>query len=301
MAEKNTSELNIYDNVQGYGFTSQDYFVHMLRFQKLSEICKNKNVLEIGCGKHTNLLKACCMMHHGPQFKHYIGTDYGNIVPWRQDNKLINEITTLIPFRDFTSGEDFEFVMSNVKQAWGDEQFIVICFEVLEHMDFDSQILFINNLSRLINEFNIEDCYFSTPNFNGHAANNHISELSCDLLAEMFMRAGIKIKRKTGLSAWKKYWTTKRVHETDIVSDKPLEYSEDLEDLEDLENTLRYLEDCLPVPLMKMIWGALLCPEYSNNILWLLNAEPSKEAKRIIKDSLVHINERQGVQNDYSA
>lgn len=282
MPDKNTSVLNIYDAVQDYSFTSQDYFVHMLRFSQFGELCGGRNILDIGCGKHTNLLKAACMMNHGPQFKHYIGLDYGDITPWRQNNALIKEVTTLMPHCDFTRYESVEAVEDMIDDKFGKDPFTIVCFEVLEHMDFNSQCEFIYQLSRIVNGedgMNVEACFFSTPNFNGSAAKNHISELHCDLLQEMFDKAGVSVIDRLGLSSWQKF---------NKINNLPL----DQQDLCGAQKILNCLDNYLPLPLRKMVWGALLDSSYSNNILWTLG-KSDVGAHHILKEELTNIDRRQ--------
>lgn len=280
---KNTSVLNIYDAVQDYSFTSQDYFVHTLRFSLLGELIKDKYVIDLGCGKHCNLLKAACMMNHGPQFKHYVGIDYGEIKHWRETNELIKSKTSYLSYFDFCDKNKVSELISTLNEEYegkwlANAQWVVSCFEVLEHMDFDSQCLFIENLSLLLHELDIKFCLFSTPNYNGSAAKNHISELNYKLLEEMFDAAGIVVLSKTGLSAWTKYHDVEKIEPTEWRT-------------EEVRRALEYLDGCLPKPLRKMIWGALLPVEYSNNIMWAL--AKSSKPRLIDKSKLTYIKERQ--------
>jgi len=252
MPESNTSVLNIYDAIQDYNFTSQDYFVHMLRFQQMGEMLGGRYVLDIGCGKHTNLLKAACMMNHGPQFLHYIGIDYGDIKPWRQDNNLIRQLTTLIPRMDMCIPEIIPVLCNVIREKFGDNPYTITCFEVLEHMDFESQLVFMYHLSELMAKTNVEVCFFSTPNYNGSAAKNHICETHASLLEEIITKVGIQVVYKQGLSAWKKFHKLPSSHDTPEVQD-----------------LIRCIQQ-LPTPLQKMVWGSILEPEQSNNILWTL-------------------------------
>jgi 2-polyprenyl-3-methyl-5-hydroxy-6-metoxy-1,4-benzoquinol methylase len=272
---KNTSVLNIYDEIGNYTMTSQDYFVHMLRFEQMTERMKGKRMLDLGCGKHMNLLKALVQMKHGTaHFEHYIGCDYNKILNWRENYKPLQDKIDLIPNIDWTSEEGYQTVLSIIKQRYGNESYCISCFEVLEHMDFESQKLFIRNLSRLMKETNVEVCYFSTPNFNGSAAKNHISELTAEILEEMLLKYEIKINKTTGLSAWKKF------HKTDIFES------------EETKVIMERLNNELPLPLLKMVWGALLPKEISNNILWELNTT-GNDVPDSIEISEENINKRQ--------
>ena len=253
----NTSVLNIYGDYRdidiNYNMTSQDYFVHMLRFSTVVDQVKGKNIFDIGCGKYTNLLKALCMMERGPDYRFYIGTDYNKCKKWREDYAAIWDKTVLLDELDFTDEDDFGFIMDSLVQVFEGEPFVITCFEVLEHMDFEMQNKFLYNLSRILHcpKLNVECCMFSTPNFNGYPAKNHISELSWKLLEEMFSRYDIAIMQAQGLSAWKKY------HKQEYLAPGT--------------NPPKYAE-FMPVPLQKMIWGAALPRKYSNNILYNLTA-----------------------------
>lgn len=254
----NTSVLDIYGDYRDfdldYSMTSQDYFVHMLRFSHVADLIHGKNIFDIGCGKYTNLLKAICMMKRGPDYKCYIGTDYNKCREWRKDYAPIWDKTLLLDEMDFTDENDFNTIVQNLEYMFDNkEPFVITCFEVLEHMDFEMQNKFLYNLSRLLHnpKLNVEMCLFSTPNFNGSPAKNHICELSYALLEEMFLRYNLIVAQAQGLSAWKKY------HKQEYLAPgtNPPKYA-----------------DFMPSPVKKMIWGAALPRRFSNNILYNLMA-----------------------------
>lgn len=277
----NTSVLNIYGDYRdldlNYSITSQDYFVHMLRFSKVVDLVHGKNIFDIGCGKYVNLLKALCMMRRGPDYKTYIGTDYGKCQRWRPNYEPIWDKTLLYDEMDFTDAADIEVLMNVLEQVFEDESFIITCFEVLEHMDFEMQNKFLYNLSRILHnpKLDVECCLFSTPNHNGSPAKNHISEISYKLEEEMFDRFDIDIIKAQGLSAWKKFCKPENL---DSGSSAPL-YTE-----------------LMPDPIKKMIWGAALPRQFSNNILYSLNATKSKlkEYEELIKEPYKWGEYRQG-------
>ena len=253
----NTSVLDIYGNYKDYdydyGMTSQDYFVHMLRFSKVVDLVHGKNIFDIGCGTYTNLLKALCMMRRGPDYKCYIGTDYNKCKQWRPDYEPIWSKTLLLECMDFTDTKDVDYIINCLEEVFGDEPFVITCFEVLEHMDFEMQNKFLYNLSRILHnsKLNVELCLFSTPNHNGSAAKNHISELSYKLLEEMFARYNLDICQAQGLSAWKKFCKPEN-----ITNGQPVpQYTK-----------------FMPDALAKMIWGAALPRQFSNNILYSLTS-----------------------------
>ena len=253
----NTSVLDIYGDYRDvdldYGMTSQDYFVHMLRFSKVIDMVHGKNIFDIGCGKYTNLLKALCMMRRGPDFKMYVGTDYGRCYRWRQGYKPIWDKAFIYDEMDFTDDDDFDIISDVLMMLFGDEPFVITCFEVLEHMSFDMQNKFLYNLSKILHnpKLNVECCLFSTPNHNGSPAKNHISEISYMLEEEMFDRFDIQVAQAQGLSAWKKYCKKENLAEGAAVP--------------------QYVE-FMPAALQKMIWGAALPRQFSNNILYNLTA-----------------------------
>lgn len=252
----NTSVLNIYGNYKDLDinyFTSQDYFVHMLRFSKMAEIVKDKNILDLGCGHYTNLLKAICLQTRGPNYKSYVGTDYNNIIKWRPDYEPIWSKSELVPNIDFTNDEHVNKVIETCKKYFNDEDYIITCFEVLEHMDFEMQNKFLYNLSRLMKSLNGKaTLYFSTPNHNGSPAKNHISELSYKLLEEMFDHYDLQIEAAQGLSAWRKFCKAENLPNANVFD---FDVSE------------------LPSGLQKMVWGAMLPRQFSNNILYTLSVK----------------------------
>lgn len=278
----NTSVLDIYGDYRdidlNYGMTSQDYFVHMLRFSKVVDLVHGKNIFDIGCGKYTNLLKALCMMRRGPDYKCYIGTDYNKCQHWRPDYAPIWDKTLLLEEMDFTDTADVDTIMEYLEQMFEDhEPFTITCFEVLEHMDFEMQNKFIYNLSRILHnpKLNVEYCLFSTPNHNGSPAKNHISELSYKLEEEMFDRYGLLVCQAQGLSAWKKFCKPEN-----IPAGQPIpQYTE-----------------FMPDALQKMIWGAALPRQFSNNILYSLKAttKPLKPYDELRKDKFQWGEFRQG-------
>lgn len=278
----NTSVLDIYGDYRdidlNYGMTSQDYFVHMLRFSKVVDLVHGKNIFDIGCGKYTNLLKALCMMRRGPDYKCYIGTDYNRCQHWRPDYAPIWDKTLLLEEMDFTDTADVDTIMKYLEQMFEDrEPFTITCFEVLEHMDFEMQNKFLYNLSRIMHnpKLNVECCLFSTPNHNGSPAKNHISELSYKLEEEMFDRYGLLVCQAQGLSAWKKFCKPEN-----IPAGQPVpQYTE-----------------FMPGALQKMIWGAALPRQFSNNILYNLmaTAEPLKPYDELRKDKFQWEEFRQG-------
>lgn len=277
----NTSVLDIYGDYRdidlNYGMTSQDYFVHMLRFSKVVDMVHGQNIFDIGCGKYTNLLKALCMMRRGPDYKCYIGTDYGKVIKWRPEYKPIWDKTLIYEGMDFTADEDVAVLINALEQVFGKEPFIITCFEVLEHMDFEMQNRFIYNLSRILHNknLNVQCCLFSTPNHNGSPAKNHISELSYILEEEMFDRYGILVAQAQGLSAWKKF------HKKENIADG---------------QPVPQYTDFMPEALSKMIWGAVLPRQFSNNILYNLlpSHEELKPYDELRKEKFKHGEYRQG-------
>ena len=103
---------------------------------------------------------------------------------------LIKDISTLT--------DDVDVLINALEQAFEGEPFIITCFEVLEHMDFEMQNKFLYNLSRILHnpKLNVEMCLFSTPNHNGSPAKNHISELSYKLEEEMYKEKKILKKKQ---------------------------------------------------------------------------------------------------------
>lgn len=283
----NTSVLDIYGDYKdldiNYGMTSQDYFVHMLRFSKMTDMVRGKNIFDLGCGKYTNLLKAICQMQRGPNYNCYIGTDYCKCRKWRPDYKGIWDKTYILDEMDFTDDDNFLTVLSVLETVYSsDEPFIITCFEVLEHMDFKLQNKFLYNLSRILHNplFRIEACYFSTPNFNGSAANNHISELHYTLLEEMFERYDIKVVNAQGLSAWKKYCVQ--------------------QNLGPGVNPPNNLAE-MPSAIQKMVWGYALHRKYSNNILYTIASgdKTLEDFNALVSKEFVHDGYRQGGDKAY--
>lgn len=278
----NTSVLDIYGKPDNNGLfspetkyttmTSQDYFVHMLRFSKVVDMCKDRIIFDLGCGKHTNLLRALCGMSRGVSFKFYLGVDYGEITPYRAD--YLAKHARCIPHIDWTNDTDVNTVISILQKLSSGEKVLVTCFEVLEHMDFDMQKKFLANLAKLSRSINCE-ILFSTPNYNGKAAKNHISEINYLLEEELFDAFGFDIVYSQGLSCHKKFAANLS------PADKAF-YDR--------------LTKCLPMPLVKMILSSMLDRKYANNILYVLEADKTKEPVAVsdVNNYLHYANYRQG-------
>lgn len=266
----NTSELNIYPNMDPekvtYSFTSQDYFVHMLRMSMMVDQLSGYNILDLGCGKHTNLLRALCEIKRGPQFNIYVGVDIGNIVGYRE--KYLEDKVVLCPCVDFSTDEGYGIVKEYAELFFDDDKYIITCFEVLEHMDFESQKRFLHNLSMLMRDTNVQHCWFSTPNFNGSAAKNHICEVNYLLLNEMFEASDLDVKNAIGLTTHLKYCDKAYLRDDNKQLDTHL-----------LECTF------LPRPVVKMIWANIIKPRYCNNILYKLQPSTTKDNSQ---DCLLH-------------
>ena len=99
----------------------------------------------------------------------------------------------------------------------------------------------------------IELCYFSTPNYNGKAAKNHISEINYLLEEEMFHYFGLDIVDFLPLTTHLKYITVDNVFTVDV----------------DYNSVLKFKE-YLPTPLFKMMMAPFIHRQYANNIMYTL-------------------------------
>ena len=256
---KNNSVLDIYKSIKDLDieyFSSQDYFVHQLRFNKMIEKLSGKNIIDLGCGRCVNLLKAIVQSERGANFESYVAIDYGNIQEYRPNYAPVANKVAYFPYFDFTDEQCFTDITQFLHESYTlDDKLYITCFEVLEHMDFESQKKFLYNLSRLMHdkELNIVVCYFSTPNYNGKAAKNHISEINYLLEEEMFNYFGLDIVDFLPLSAHLRFINMETIQQADISL-----------------NTVDKLRDYLPAPLFKIAMAPFIHRQYSNNIMYTL-------------------------------
>lgn len=203
--EQNQIDMTYLDHslVMRRGHIHRDYMAHCTRWSHVLKVIspsKETSLLDVGCGR----LAPLASILYGNRYTKvaYVGVDYGKIEPeedWGEGDK------SMIPI---LSGEiDFSQVLSDprLKQKLLEngnetEAFdVIVSFEVLEHMQPDRCIAFLQGIREMANHDTT--ILISTPCFNGSAAKNHINEWTYTGLAAIFESLGFAIGAQHGTFA----------------------------------------------------------------------------------------------------
>jgi 2-polyprenyl-3-methyl-5-hydroxy-6-metoxy-1,4-benzoquinol methylase len=179
------------DNAEKRCFIHRDYIAHCLRFthvlKRLLKVKQAINLLDVGCGKETPLLKMIYTSKMSALINKYIGLEAGKINAPEFVHKIDYELieNTLI--------QDLECKISKFD--------IITMFEVLEHMPPSNVINTLLKLKSLMNEDS--ELIVSTPNYNKQvgAAGNHQNEMGYKLLSKLFNFFGLEVIEKYGTFA----------------------------------------------------------------------------------------------------
>lgn len=232
----------------------RDYIAHCLRWshvvKRLYErhTYQSARILDIGCGKEVPLAKL--LYSNRMTGACYCGVDMNDLelpemLTTAVENKKLE--VTLKPKTDASilTADDLPWIPT-----------IITCFEVFEHVHPAIARRLVINLRKLIHENG--RMYFSTPNWNGSAAANHVNETRHSAIAAVLMECGWKIEEFYGTFASQKdYADRMNVAERDIFN-RLAEY---------------YDSNLLSVML------APLFPSHSRNTLWVLSPMKPSEKK----------------------
>lgn len=193
MTKFNKTYLSL-DNAEERGFIHRDYIAHCLRWTHVVKFLysnssyKSANILDVGCGREVPLAKMLYSSRLAPKL--YVGVDVGSISPpqWLLDQKKfplkLHEKLNFIEVGDLF--KDLEFNL-------------IICFEVLEHMEHDDGVRLLSTLKRHMTE--TTTCFISTPCYNGEKADNHVYEWRYGELKAELVNQGFKIINHWGTFA----------------------------------------------------------------------------------------------------
>ena len=240
------------DQAEERGFLHRDYLAQCLRWTHVAkhlgkkQAYKTADILDIGCGKETPLIKTLYTMRMTPAS--YTGIDM-NKLPWLPIHEKISEKMCqefrLIGETD-VSEENFGYVTPTPT--------VITCFEVLEHITPKKVGGMLNNINRIADENTT--IFISTPVFNGKAAANHINEMTYETMRTLLEMTGFSIIKHFGTFASQK----------DI---EPVLYETGENDL---TIAYEYLKDYYDSNVLACLFAPLL-PTYSRNVLWVVKKE----------------------------
>lgn len=159
----NLTELNPENTFNKHIF-HRDQFAHYLRWTHVLKTAKiGMNILDFGCGSG-NLAEV--LYRNRYKANKYLGLEYRKQIIKKNNNKYKN-----IPWIEFKQS-DLNDENLNEGNNWN----IIVCFEVIEHINKINVDKFLFNLKKHCNENTI--VLLSTPIYNKKvgAANNHIIE-----------------------------------------------------------------------------------------------------------------------------
>jgi hypothetical protein len=182
------------DKAEERGFLHRDYIAHCLRW---SHVCKYlqegqrykaANILDIGCGKETPLLKTLYSSRLIP--RSYFGVDYGPI--YNPGEALLAKVKpTLVPETDILNVQ-----VDGAKN-------VITCFEMLEHVEPMHAVRVLQYIKDNLSHDAGARAFISTPNYNPHvgAAANHVNEMTFYMLGYLIESVGLYVKNFWGTFA----------------------------------------------------------------------------------------------------
>lgn len=189
------------DQAEDRGFIHRDYIAHCLRWthvvKRLYErkCYETSRILDVGCGRELPFAKLLYSSKLIPQM--YYGVDAGPI----EDSAVakINR-TGKFPHELWEKQNFLALQLSDLDPSCGSPANIVVCFEVLEHVEPDMMMQMLEHMKSLTTA----DARFfiSTPCWNRQdCAANHVNEMLYEALGAAFERHGFIIENVYGTFA----------------------------------------------------------------------------------------------------
>lgn len=226
------------------GIIHRDLIAHALRWSHVAKFLARRHsdaiVLDVGCGREVPLARTLYSNRFIP--KTYLGVDYNKLeMPemlagrkWARVQGGV-DASFISQLKDAIQGEDGEMCPPNV----------VVSFEMLEHVTPKKCRETLLNIAQVANQD--ADFFFSTPCWNGNAADNHINEMTYLAFGSLLEDCGYNIRATYGTFA----------SQSDYVKHM---IPEDLQ-------TYERLKDYYDSNLLSVIFAPLY-PRYSRNCLW---------------------------------
>lgn len=182
-------------HVQGYQ-VHRDYAAHFFRWGWVSRkyITPATRVLDIGCGPDAALVRVLSYKANGIP-KSYVGVDLnrlGDDMPGFKWCKFLGKFNFSKRWKELKGPID---VTSENYFLQGPFD-VITCFEVVEHMNMPAMRQMLRGALQLLAPGG--RLILSTPVFNGHAAKNHINEMTVATLQKELEKAGWAVIKRYG-------------------------------------------------------------------------------------------------------
>lgn len=186
------------DQAELRGFIHRDYIAHCFRWSHVVKFLMQRHrfreeiIMDIGCGKDLPLPR---LMYANKMTDFaYIGIDMNDLsMPEMLKTAVANGKADiqLMPRTDASLIKEKDIVF--------EKPTVAVCFEVLEHVHPSICQRLVRNVHSLLADNG--DAFFSTPVWNGSAANNHIHEMKYDTVGALLEFCGFEIHEVFGTFA----------------------------------------------------------------------------------------------------
>jgi len=186
------------DQAESRGFIHRDYIAHCFRWSHVVKFLmqrhryKEEIILDVGCGKDQPLPR---LMYANKM------TDFAYVGIDMNDLTMHPTLATAV-----ANGKADVQLMGRTdasKVTRGMLEFnaptVAVCFEVLEHVHPAICVRLVRNIYNLLDDGG--HAFFSTPVWNGSAANNHINEMKRTTVGALLEHCGFAIENHYGTFA----------------------------------------------------------------------------------------------------
>jgi len=165
----------------------RDYAAHYFRWGWAANFCSKKRVLDYGCGKEQPLARVLTDFNY-PSL--YLGLDLNKLDEWSAPWKKVKAGVDLC-----AAGTPPMIIKDYGKFDVG------VSFEVIEHVPFDKQEVYLKNLSKCVSDDGM--ILLSTPVYSPGKgmAKNHMSELMVDEIFSLAEICGLEVVNRYGTFA----------------------------------------------------------------------------------------------------
>jgi len=278
-SEYNTTQLHPDTAFEKHVY-HRDMMAHFLRWSYVLNMCDRfLNILDMGCGS-AELLEVLYRNRRRPLL--YTGVDIRE--QQIEKNKVqFKDLPFPVEFWNHDLTEEFHFKTKNADPqlaaprgekcrvidsaligAWD----IITCFEVIEHIPRDKQVLLLKNLCFNAGEETL--ILISTPNYSekqgaaaNHTVNGVILERTYSEMLKLIEDAGMKVVRTYGTFA------SMKDIENNLTTDAKL--------------TFMKLREYHCVDILSVMFAPLI-PQYSRNIMYLCKRETHEMERNLIQN-----------------
>jgi len=252
------------DQAEQRGFIHRDYLAHCFRWTHVVKYLGQKQryqtaeILDIGCGKETPLIKTLYTSKMTPP--RYTGVDINNIPLTDIHDKISAKGCDLSIIGNCNFVEENYFDKNSDPAISTVKPFSVItCFEVLEHMHPRHVLPTLKRIHALLQPGG--RAFISTPVYNGKAAANHINEMTYHAMRNLLIEAGFCIEARYGTFASQSEYKGR----LDYILEAP-----------GANKIFDMMSEYYDSNVMSTIFAPLI-PSMSRNVMWVLSTEPNHE------------------------